>query len=453
MPRPLVYLIYNLLLPVVLVIGFPSFIIKGIRRGGLARNFRQRFGIFSPELGMRLKEDRPIWIHAVSVGEIFIALKIIEAIHARSPDQLIVLSTTTTTGYAVADEKAEDKLIVIHNPVDLPWIAGKVARLVNPLALVLVEAEIWPNLVATMKRRSTPVLLANARLSPRSARRYKKFGAFIEPIFSQLDAVSIPFEADREKWGNIGVDPEKIHLLGSVKFDSMSAAGALEETLSELRAWLAQTGFPESGRILLAGSTHDGEERLIANLARKIRVSVPYLAVVIVPRHAERGASISARLKEDGFDPVLRVEAKDATSNPVESLTEQGSVSLDERVWIANTTGELRAWFHLSEVVIIGKSFSGEGGQNPVEPILAGKPVIVGPHMQNFADVVTDLLLVEGLCQAGDAADLPDMVRDFLLHPETGEAMAQRGAEAMARHEGAAERTAAFVIDHLATID
>lgn len=453
MPRPLVYLIYNLLLPVVLLIGFPSFVLKGIRRGGLARNFRQRFGIFSPELRMRLKEDRPIWIHAVSVGEIFIALKIIEAIHARSPGQLIVLSTTTTTGYAVADEKAGDKLVVIHNPVDLPWIAAKVARLVNPLALVLIEAEIWPNLVATMKHRGTPVLLANARLSPRSARRYQKFRAFIEPIFSQLNAISIPFEADREKWAAIGVDPDKIHLLGSVKFDSTSAMGEMEKTLSDLKDWLAQTGFPASARILLGGSTHEGEERLIANLARTVRASVPDLAVVLVPRHAERGASISAQLKEDGFDPVLRVETSDATSHPVESSTKEGSVSLDERVWIANTTGELRAWFHLSELVIIGKSFAGEGGQNPVEPILAGKPVLVGPYMQNFADVVTDLLQVKGLCQAGAASDLPELVSGFLLHPETGEAMAQRGRKAMERHEGAAERTAAFVMAHLAKID
>lgn len=443
MPRPIVLLIYNLLLPIVLAVGFPSFILKGIRRGGLARNFRQRFGFFSPELRDQLAGKKPVWIHAVSVGEIFLALKLIEAIQARSPDRTIVLSTTTTTGYAVASEKATDRLHVIHNPVDLPWIASKVARLIDPCVYVLIEAEVWPNLVGSLKKRGVPVILSNARLSPRSARRYAKFRPLVEPVFTRLDAVTIPFQVDRERWNAIGIPDEKIHLLGSVKFDSTSAAGALEEKEKELRDWLSETGFPGNARILLGGSTHDSEELLLAETARELQEEFPNLQTVIIPRHAERGSAIAEQLREAGFNPILRVDPTGLSggSNPVESSTQQGSV------WIANTTGELRAWYQLADLVVIGKSFGGEGGQNPVEPILAGKPVIVGPHMQNFSDVVGDLLRVEGLVQAEGVAALSEHVRELLNNPDTGTAMATRGAEAMARHEGAADRNAEIICD------
>ena len=447
MPRPLVLLIYNLLLPIVLVVGFPAFIIKGIRRGGLARNFRQRLGYFSPGLRAHLNGKKPIWIHAVSVGEIFLALKLIEALQTRDPDKVVVLSTTTTTGYAVALEKASDKLIVIHNPVDLPWIAAKVARLINPEAYVLIEAEVWPNLVGSLKKRGIPVILSNARLSPRSARRYLKFRAFVAPLFSQLDAVTIPFEADLGKWKAIGVAEEKIHLLGSVKFDSSSAAGALEAKEKELRQWLDETGFPSGARILLGGSTHDSEELLLAKTTRDLQTDFPDLATVIIPRHAERGAAIAGQLLDAGFDPILRADSTllDDGPDPVQLSTKEGRIS-ENRVWIANTTGELRAWYQLVDLVVIGKSFGGEGGQNPVEPILFGKPVIVGPKMQNFSDVVADLLRVKGLVQAENAEVLPELVRELLLDSEMGKAMTSRGIEAMAQHEGSADRNAALVL-------
>ncbi len=453
MPRPLVLLIYNLLLPIVLALGFPAFIIKGIRRGGLASNFRQRLGYFSPGLRAHLNGKKPIWIHAVSVGEIFLALKLIEALQTRDPDKVVVLSTTTTTGYAVALEKASNKLIVIHNPVDLPWIAAKVARLINPEAYVLIEAEVWPNLVGSLKKRGIPVILSNARLSPRSARRYVKFRAFVAPLFSQLDAVTIPFEADLGRWKAIGVAEEKIHLLGSVKFDSTSAAGALEAKEKELRQWLDETGFPSGARILLGGSTHNSEELLLAKTTRDLQTDFPDLATVIIPRHAERGAAIAGQLIDAGFDPILRAESTtllDDGPDSVQSSTKEDRVS-ENRVWIANTTGELRAWYQLVELVVIGKSFGGEGGQNPVEPILAGKPVIVGPNMQNFSDVVADLLRVEGLVQAENAEVLPELVRELLLDSERRRAMASSGIEAMAQHEGSADRNAALVLAQIRT--
>lgn len=456
MPRPLVYLLYNLLLPVALLLGLPSFLIKGVRRGGLARNFRQRLGFFSAETLAHFRGKKPIWIHAVSVGEVFIALKLIEALRAAAPDRHLVLSTTTTTGYRVAADRVAannelDTLTVIHNPVDLPFVAARVARLVEPCALVLVEAEIWPNLVGLMKRRGIPVLLANARLSPRSEGRYTKVRGWIAPIFSLLDGATVPFDEDAARWSALGISSDRIEVTGSVKFDHAGHAASGETLRHELHAWLAETGMPSERRILLGGSTHDGEERLLAETARELRSDFPELELVLVPRHAERGGEIAEQLRELGLDPVLRVPSNRGGSANQRSHAGRAAPAgpARPRVWIANTTGELRAWFHLAELVVIGKSFRGGGGQNPVEPILAGRPVVVGPRMENFAEVVAELIRIEGLHQVADEDELRPALRGFLAEPESGRAMAARGAAAMARHAGSAARNAAWILRHL----
>ncbi len=437
MPRLFIYLLYNLLLPVVLLVGLPAFLAKGIRRGGLARNFRQRFGSFSPATLDRIGRGRPIWIHAVSVGEIFLALKLVEALQAADPRRRIVLSTTTTTGYRVAAAKESDTLAVIHNPVDLPWIAGRVLRRIDPCALVLVEAEIWPNLVALAKRRGIPVLLANARLSPRSERRYRRARALVAPVFSLLDGATVPFAEDKARWAALGIAPDRIEVAGSVKFDNAAPAEPAADKSRKLAAWLSATGLPEGRRLLLGASTHDGEELLLAGLARELRADFPEIELVLVPRHAERGPEIAARLHAEGFDPVLRAGTwRGATDTPGPRT----------RVWIADTTGELRAWFALAELVVVGKSFHGSGGQNPVEPILADRPVVVGPRMENFAEVVAELVEAGGLRQVADAGQLPQALRELLRDPAAGRAMARAGATAMARHAGAAARNAAWIL-------
>lgn len=435
MPRALVYTIYNLLLPLALLVGLPSFLIKGIRRGGLARNFRQRLGFFREEVLNKFRGKKPIWIHAVSVGEVFIALKVIEELQSQSPGTPLVLSTTTTTGYRVAAEKESEILTVIHNPVDFPLVTSRVIRLIDPSRLVLIEAEIWPNLVGQLKKRGVPILLINARLSPRSERRYKKFLPLIEPVFSLVDGVTVPFDPDRNRWAGLGIDEEKITVLGSVKFDQAKSPSQ-DALVEELRAWLADTGMPSNGRILLGGSTHPGEEQILADVAEALRTESPGLALVVVPRHAERGSEIARQLASKGLRPVLRIGGE----SEEHERTEGG------RVWISNTTGELRSWYRLAETVFVGKSVCSEGGQNPVEPVLAGKPVVVGPHMENFSDVIGDLLACGGIVQVPDAEALAPAFRELLSEPEKGREMAQKGAAAMARHLGATARNVEFIL-------
>ncbi len=445
MNRLFVYTLYNLLLPIVLVLGFPRFVMKGIQRGGLARNFRQRLGIYRPEV--REKLDRPgnLWIHAVSVGEVIVALKLIRELRRRNPEGHVVLSTTTTTGYRLAEEESaadRDHVTVIHNPVDLPWITRSALRRIRPRRLVLVEAEVWPNLVRQARAQGIPVVLVNARLSDRSERRFRRFGTLTREIFSQIDRVGVPFEGDIDRWAGLGIDRERIRLTGSVKFDE-TRTDRPEAQVAELRAWLDRNGFPGNARLLLAGSTHAGEEALIGRAYLQLRERFPDLAYVVVPRHAERAREVVADLRELGFAPVLKAPLKsDGEAAPGDRPESPGIPA-----WIANTTGELRAWYCLSDVVIVGKSLLGRGGQNPVEPIVAGKPVIVGPHMQNFRAIVANLVEADGLRQISDPSRLASAIETLLADADAGESLARRGEVALARHHGAAARTASLILE------
>ena len=445
MSRFWVYLLYNLLLPVVLLLGFPRFVIKGIQRGGLARNFRQRLGHYRPEVRERLGRSGNLWIHAVSVGEVLVALKLIRALREQDPETRIVLSTTTTTGFRLADdETASDRehITVIHNPVDLPWITHRALNLVHPERLILVEAEVWPNLVYQARARRIPVVLVNARLSDRSERRFRKFGALTRPIFSQIDRVGVPFEGDVDRWAGLGVERDRITVTGSVKFDEDHGSRP-DSQVEEMAGWLKDTGFPQASgqKILLAGSTHAGEEALIARAWLALREAFPGLHYVVVPRHAERARDVAADLAALGCRPVLKVPLGEG--NATEADSEKPIA------WIANTTGELRAWYYLSDLVVVGKSFLGTGGQNPVEPVVAGKPLVVGPHMENFRTIVADLSQAKGLHQVAtpDESSLVDALRRLLESPEEAAAMAERGARALDRHTGSSERTAILVRD------
>ena len=446
MPRFLVYLIYNLLFPFFLLLGLPGYIVKGVRRGGLRRNFVQRFGFLPREV--RSIRGKTLWIHAVSVGEVLVAGKIIRALRELEPTRPIILSTTTTTGFKVAEKDlpVDENIHVIHNPVDLPGIVGSVVRQINPERVVLVESEIWPNLVMHLKRRGIPVLLANARLSPRSEVRYLQAKTFVAPVFSLIDRTGVPFEADVDRWTTLGIPRETISVFGSVKFDESESAVPVEK-MEELTGWLADNGCDGDRPIFLAGSTHAGEELICARVYRRLKAKYPDLALVVVPRHAERAPDIEKDLQDLNLLPVFRTHP----SHRAPSLDEDGEVidpaGYDDYVYVSDTTGELRAWFYLAEVVFIGKSLAGRGGQNPVEPILAGRPVIVGPHMQNFREVVDDLIAKAGIISVENEVTLAIEVDNLLGSKTERELVAAAGKTAMEFHHGAAMRTAEWILE------
>ncbi|CAN5126121.1 3-deoxy-D-manno-octulosonic acid transferase [soil metagenome] len=434
MRRGLVYLLYNALLPFVLLILLPASVRKMRKRGGYGGQFWQRFGSFAAPVRARLAAPQDFWIHAVSVGEVLVARKLVAALGRARPGLAITLSTTTSTGHAVATEGVPENVTVIYNPIDLPWVVSRVFALVRPRHLVLVEAEVWPNLVARARRDGVPVTLVNARMSDRSARRYQRFRRLVGPIFGQLDRILVQEAEDGARWRALGLPPGKVLAIGSLKFDQadVPAARGVEAFRELLDAlW---PGVPR--RLLLAASTHPGEESLIAESIRALRGDFPDLRLAIVPRHAERGEEVACELAAAGFGVVRR-----------SLLGERVDPVAGDVVFLIDSTGELGAWTALADLVVIGKSLCAGGGQNPAEALALGKPVVVGPHMQNFRALTERLTARGAVVQLTSPEDLEHALRGLLADPVAARAMAGRAAAIFESHHGANRRAAAHLLE------
>ena len=422
--------IYNLFFPLVFVALLPGFLLRMLRRGGYREKFRQRFGRYSPEERARLARGEWIWLHSISVGETLLALKLARQIREREPGKCIALSVTTSTGFAVAQPHANDWLEIIYNPLDAPWIVRAALDAVRPVRLIFIEA-IWPNLLAAAQRRGLPVTFL-PRLSPRSAARFRRARFFTGPIFRLLDALAAAEPEDREAWQALGVDPARLHVTGNAKFDAAAPTGG---RTAEFRALLRDLGVPDDAPILLGGSTFPGEERILADALRKLRAQWPALFLILVPRHVERAAAILAELEPTGLRLAVRSRLSTRNQKPETS-----------DALLVDTTGELRDWYALATVVFIGKSLTATGGQNPVEPVLAGRPVIFGPHMENFAPIVARWLAGDAAVQVRDAAELRAQLATLFADAPRRAQLAERARAIAAIHSGATERAVGVLL-------
>lgn len=416
MRRILGLAIYRLLLPLLFIAAFPGWVVKMVRRGGIGTRLGERAAIYSVPL-----EQEPcgaVHIHAVSVGEALLALKLLREWRAADPDQAFLLATGTATGHAVASAAGLPGLRVTYSPLDFPSMVGRYLNRFEPAQIVLIEGEAWPHLLRACRRRNIPVRLVNARLSPRSSRRYRRFAAWVRPVFGHLDFVAIQEPADVAVWEALGVDREKIHATGSLKFDPGS--GPRPATRPEFQEMLG--AFGRGRRIVLAASTHHGEEAAFANAAR---AADPAALPVIVPRHAERRREVTADLERAGFEVILR-----SRFHP--------PIHPQNACLVVDSTGELRDWTAHAEVVVIGKSFLATGGQNPAEAILARRPLVFGPHMENFQPLASRLVTAKGCLQVGSLADLATAIRRALGPDAAG--LAENAATLLASHEGATLR-------------
>ena len=422
--------IYNLFFPLVFVALLPGFLLRMLRRGGYREKFRQRLGRYSPEERARLARGEWIWLHSISVGETLLALKLARQIREREPGKCIALSVTTSTGFAVAQPHANDWLEIIYNPLDAPWIVRAALDAVRPVRLIFIEA-IWPNLLAAAQRRGLPVTFL-PRLSPRSAARFRRARFFTGPIFRLLDALAAAEPEDREAWQTLGVEPARLHVTGNAKFDAAAPTGG---RTAEFRALLRDLGVPDDAPILLGGSTFPGEERILADALRKLRAQWPALFLILVPRHVERAAAILAELEPTGLRLAVRSRLSTRNQKPETS-----------DALLVDTTGELRDWYTLATVVFIGKSLTATGGQNPVEPVLAGRPVIFGPHMENFAPIVARWLAGDAAVQVRDAAGLRAQLATLFADAPRRAQLAERARAIAAIHSGATERAVGVLL-------
>lgn len=411
-------LIYRLLLPLLFVAAFPGWLVKMLRRGGLRTRLLERAAIYQK------RGDEPratVHLHAVSVGEAMLALKLIKAWRVREPRRRFVLATGTATGHQVASAAAIPGLRVTYAPLDFRPMVRRYLDRFQPRQIVLIEGEAWPHLMLECDERGIPVALVNARMSPRSQRRYRRFADTLRPLFSMLKAVAIQEPGDRGIWQALGVAPVRIHHTGSLKFDS--AGGTHPVKRPEFQQML--DAFGHGRRIVLAASTHAGEE---AWLAAAIRDAAPKALPVIVPRHAERRAEVKSALEREGFTVVMR-----------SNFHAPGANDHRPHVLVIDSTGELRDWTAHADVVIIGKSFKASGGQNPAEAIIANKPLVFGPHMENFQPLAARLIAEHGCLPAHDEISLRNSIT-AALDPAQAAMMTARASQVLAPHEGATER-------------
>lgn len=418
--------LYNILLPFAFVVVLPGYLGRMFRRGGFRGDFGQRFARYAPGLRERFRHREWIWVHAVSVGELLIALKLLEELHRRNPAWQFIVSSTTSTAHALAVGRQQDWWVPVYTPVDFAPVVRRALDLVQPRAVILTESEMWPNFVWQAADRGLPILLVNARVSPRSARRYRRFARLLRSVTRRLAAVGLQEAAHAELWEHLGVGPERRHVTGSVKYDPAAGRGKARD----FRPLLERFGFRPGDPVLLAGSTHEGEEEVLAEALVALRTRFPAARLVIAPRHVERTGQILARLAPTGLRAARRTSDPDGTAPDVLLL---------------DTTGELRDWYACADVVFIGKSLAGRGGQNPVEAILAGRPVLFGPSMENFASLRDALLDHGGAREVRDAGSLAEAAASLLASPEQREAMTRAAASALRAHQGATARTADLV--------
>ena len=422
MKYALFLLLYNLFYPIFLLLSLPGFFIKMKRRGGSVSDVWERLGIY--RIPRSAEPQGVVYVHAVSVGEVFIALKWIRCWQATHREP-VVLATSTATGLQMVRKAAIPGVRALYSPVDLPCVVRGCMRRFTPSVVVLIEAELWPNQARICRKLGIPMVMLNARLSPRSERRYAKVRSITGRLFSHLSALGAQNERDEARFAGIGVPPDIITVTGSIKFDVL---GDAPETKREDFQEILQS-LSEGRPVILASSTHAGEEVLIARAIRAVG-GFP----LIVPRHMERRADVVRDLQSAGFSPLLRTETEGKPLPAPNAST----------CYVADTTGELREWTALADVVVIGKSFLAQGGQNPVEAIAAHVPVVVGPDMTNFADLVRLLCEEKGIYPCS-ADTLESTLRSILENPQETSAHTQRAYAALHIHAGATQRSVRLV--------
>ena len=418
--------IYNLFFGIGFLFFVPSLLIKLKTRPGYKKTFLERFGIFSKERRRELKEFAPdIWLHSVSVGETVLALSFIKSYRKHYPDVKFVISTTTTTGQELARNKCDELTRVIFCPVDSYFAVRRTFDLLNVKKLIILETELWPNMIYQAEKRGIQRILINARLSDHSVKGYRKLKCFFRPLLMRFDLISTQSRMDAERILSIAPDANVVNN-GNMKFDQQ-----IPENLpdAELNRFFGENSA--SFRYLLGASTHPDEEALIADTFNALRSKFPELRLLLIPRHAERGNEISEILKKKDI-AFLRKSVLDADFS-----AGNGEI----QCLLADTTGEMLKFMNAADIVIMGKSLAGQNeGHNLIEPALLKRTIVCGPELKNFRFLFDLLEKAEGISICTDET-LTAAVEKLLSDSEYADTLRMNAYNAVFANAGATENT------------
>ena len=389
-------LLFLLLTPLLLVV----LLLRSINHPAYRQRLLERLGILEKHF-----EPKGIVVHAASVGEIIALKPFISQLLICNPDIPVTVTTFTPTGSAQVEKLFADKVQHCYLPLDNIISTTLFLKRLKPKAIVFMETELWPNLIAQCKSNQIKLLLVNGRLSDKSMRSYQKLAWLITPAIQSFDRILTQSQVNQENYIAMGAPPEMCKLSGNLKFD-VSLNNDVVAKQRELNSLMT-----EKRKIWLIASTHPGDEALALNAFEHVKQQDSKALLIIVPRHPERFEQV-AKLAQEAGNHVLK-------------RSQNQLVSLNTQVWIIDTLGELLAACSLADVVTMGGSFSDIGGHNPLEPALFQKPVIVGPNMSNFKEILVQLMSAQGIVQLVENEDMPRALANEVLRLFTDETSAQ----------------------------
>lgn len=406
--------VYSLLMILLAPIAFAAALVRGFRDRTYWDHPAERFGF-----GRRVPAPA-LWLHAVSMGEVAAAAELVRALRVRHPGIPVVLSTSTPTGRQRARALFGDAVDVRFLPYDTPGSVGRFLDRIRPLVAIILETELWPNLVRSCCRRHVPVVFASARLTAKSVSRYRRLGSLFRNTVAAGALIAAQSSEDAERFIAVGADPERTRVVGNAKFDTRVSASVLEEGRELRRTYLG------SRPVWIAGSTHAGEEEQVLAAHAQLRLEIPDLLLLLVPRHPQRFENVAALLRrlEIAFD-----RRSGATR-----------VRPDADVLLVDTMGELAALYAAADAAFVGGSLVPVGGHNLLEPAVLGVPVITGPHTGNSKDIARFLIERGGAVQVEDSQALADAVRRLFQDPAARERSVSSARQVVEAHRGAVER-------------
>lgn len=426
----MLYWIYNLALTLALFLGLPLlplFLLLGERyRLGLF----ERLGLYSRRLRESMRGARPVWIHAASVGEVVAAKQLVDALKAKFPDRKVILSTFTSTGREAARRSvAADAWVLL--PLEHPWFVRRALAVFDPRVFILIETELWPNLLRACYRRGIPALLLSGRISAGSFRYYSFFRPFFSEAVKYLTALGMQSAEDAERMRRLGADPGRISITGNLKRAARTDRGGSEKTPFDM-----PVNGRHARRVFVAGSTHRGEEEALLEVFQMLKPGFPDLLMVLAPRHPQRFAEVEGLLKKSG----LSYEKKSAMNGA-------GGRAAD--VVFLDTLGELEAFYSVASVAFVGGSLVAVGGHNVMEPARFRKPVLFGPHMANFARIAEELKRSGGGIEVSGKEDLARELSRLLGDPASAERAGERAYETVRSDRGVVEGSMELVARYI----
>jgi 3-deoxy-D-manno-octulosonic-acid transferase len=418
----MIFLIYNILLTFFLLLSSPYFLLRSLVQKRFRKSLPQRMGFFQSS-----SFKRPIWVHAASVGEVRCSIPLLRKIKKEFVHSKIILTTMTSTGNETAKTYLPEANQVLFIPIDHPLVIRRALKKIQPCLLLIAETELWPNLLRSCEKKGVPIVLFNGRISRKSFRRYLFFKFFFKQCLKYISCFLMQTEEDRTRIIEMGGESQKAKAIGNLKFDQIFPPFT-PEAMAEMSRSLGLRG---NENILIAGSTHSGEEEILVRLYKEMKEMDPHLILILAPRHLERLEEVEKILKKESLSWQRK------TSFLIKG---GGSDQEQSRIILLDTMGELIGLYSLGTLVFVGGSLVPVGGHNPLEPLLFRKCVLFGPYMFNFLEISSRLIEMGGAIQVSGKEDLFTQTKRLFFDREARKEIGEKGYQFLQKHQGATDR-------------